>query len=106
MNISHKKYIAEDEAGSIILDLIGLEFVVPLSYGSLSPSHGTSSGCGWRKRSPDMEGAVNILHKQSQTANKGWTSSLRIGQGANNSSLEKKACYKMLHMALELDASG
>jgi len=25
-------------------------------YGFLSPQHGTSSGCGWRRRHPDMEG--------------------------------------------------
>jgi hypothetical protein len=29
--------------------------------------------------------AVNILNKQSQTANKGWPSSLGVGRGANNS---------------------
>jgi len=30
--------------------------------------------------------AVNILNKQSQTADKGWSSSLGVGWGANNSS--------------------
>jgi hypothetical protein len=30
--------------------------------------------------------AVNILNKQSQTADKGWASSLGVGRGANNSS--------------------
>jgi len=29
---------------------------------------------------------VNILNNQSQTADKGWSSSLGVGQGANNSS--------------------
>jgi hypothetical protein len=47
--------------------------------GSLSPRHGASSGCGWRV-------AANILNKQSRTANKGWSSSLGVGRGANNSS--------------------
>jgi hypothetical protein len=31
--------------------------------------------------------AANILNKQSQTADKGWSSSLGVGCGANNSSL-------------------
>jgi hypothetical protein len=30
--------------------------------------------------------AVNILNKQSLTADKGWSSSLEVGRGANNSS--------------------
>jgi hypothetical protein len=30
--------------------------------------------------------AANILNKQSRTAGKGWSSSLRVGRGANNSS--------------------
>jgi hypothetical protein len=41
---------------------------------------------GWRRRSPVMEEAANILNKQSRTADKGWSSSL-VGHGANNSSL-------------------
>jgi len=42
---------------------------------------------------------VNKLDKQSQTANMGWSSSLGVRWGANNSSLtiKKKACYIMLH---------
>jgi hypothetical protein len=31
--------------------------------------------------------AVNILNKQSWPADKGWSSSLGVGRGANNSSL-------------------
>jgi hypothetical protein len=30
--------------------------------------------------------ALNILNMQSQTADKGWSSSLGVGRGANNSS--------------------
>jgi len=30
--------------------------------------------------------AANILHKQSRTADKKWSSTLGIGQGVNNSS--------------------
>jgi hypothetical protein len=28
--------------------------------------------------------AANVLNKQLQTANKGWSCSLEVGQGANN----------------------
>jgi hypothetical protein len=30
--------------------------------------------------------AANMLNKQSRTAGKGWSSSLEVGRGANNSS--------------------
>jgi len=30
--------------------------------------------------------ATNMLNKQSQTADKGWSSSFRVGKGTNNSS--------------------
>jgi len=33
-----------------------------------------------------LKTAVTILNMQSWTANKGWSSSLEVGQGANNSS--------------------
>jgi hypothetical protein len=32
---------------------------------------------------------VNILNKQSRTADKGWSSSLGVGRGANNPSPQK-----------------
>jgi len=38
---------------------------------------------------------VNILNKQLQTSNKGWSSSLGLGEEANNSSPHKKTRYKM-----------
>ena len=39
------------------------------------------------ERPPIWRVAANILNKQSRTADKGWSSSLEVGQGANNSSL-------------------
>jgi hypothetical protein len=46
-------------------------------------SHGVADGGDalnfWRA-------AANVLNKQSRTADKGWSSSLRVGRGANNSS--------------------
>jgi hypothetical protein len=37
-------------------------------------------------------GWLRILNKQSQTTKKGWSSSLGVRRGANNSSLKKLAC--------------
>jgi hypothetical protein len=52
--------------------------------GSLSPRHGASSGCGWRNGLHIWRVAANILNKQLRTADKGWSSSLGVGLGANN----------------------
>jgi hypothetical protein len=41
--------------------------------------------------------AVNILNKQSRTADKGWSSSLGVGWGANNSSLLKRILLWNIH---------
>jgi hypothetical protein len=40
----------------------------------------------WRVLRLRMEETANILNKQSWTADKGWSSSLVVGRGANNSS--------------------
>jgi len=40
--------------------------------------------------------------KQSQEADKGWSTSLVIGQGASNPLLLKAVHHKMLHQASEL----
>jgi hypothetical protein len=48
--------------------------------------------------------AAKILNKQSRTADKGWSSSLGVGRGANNTSPQKKkACYEMSQRASDLD---
>jgi hypothetical protein len=54
--------------------------------GSLSPQQGVSSGCRWRNSLQLWRVAANILHKQPRTNDKGWTSSLEVGRGANNPS--------------------
>jgi len=42
----------------------------------------------WMEEQPKIwRVAANVLNKQSQTANKGWSSSLEVGRGANNLSL-------------------
>jgi hypothetical protein len=53
---------------------------------SLSPWHGASSGCGWSNGLRIWRVAANTLNKQSRTADRGWSSSLGVGRGANNSS--------------------
>jgi hypothetical protein len=41
--------------------------------------------------------AANILNKQSQTADRGWSSSLEFGRGANNCSLRKRILLQNIH---------
>jgi len=40
---------------------------------------------------------VNILNKQSRTADKGWSSSLVVGRGAKNSPLLKHILLRNIH---------
>ena len=53
--------------------------------GSLSPRHGAPSGCGWRNGLQKWRVTANMLNKQLRTADNGWSSSLEVGRGANNS---------------------
>jgi hypothetical protein len=46
--------------------------------------------------------AANILNKQLQTVDRGWCSSLVVGQQADNYLLLKISLYKMLHRGLDL----
>jgi len=48
----------------------------------------------------DMEGSWNILNKHSRTVDKGWPSSLGVGRGANNSSLQKKSWLRNVKQEL------
>jgi hypothetical protein len=48
--------------------------------------NGASSGLRVQERPPIWRVAANMLNKQSRTADTGWSSSLGVGQGANNSS--------------------
>jgi len=41
-------------------------------------------------------GRANVLNKESRIVSKGWSSSLKVGPGGNNSP-EKIACYEILH---------
>ena len=41
---------------------------------------------GMEEQPPIWKGAANKLNKQSRAADKGWSSSLGVGRGANNSS--------------------
>jgi hypothetical protein len=45
------------------------------------------------ERPPIWRAAANILNKQLRIAEEGWSSSLGVGRGANNSSPWKTKCY-------------
>jgi hypothetical protein len=47
--------------------------------------------------------AVNILNKQSRTADRGWVSSLGVGQGADTTPPKKTACYEVFNTTSDLD---
>jgi hypothetical protein len=49
--------------------------------------------------------AANILNKQSRTADKGWSSSLGIGRGANNSSPQKISSLRQFSRKIKMDLS-
>jgi len=49
------------------------------------------------ERPPIWRVAANILNKKSRTADKGWSSSLGVGRGANNSSLLKRILLRNIH---------
>jgi hypothetical protein len=49
------------------------------------------------KRHPIWMVAGNILNKQSRTADKGWSSSLGVGRGVNNSSPKKLALLRNMN---------
>src|SRR5215813_10749084 len=51
------------------------------------------------ERPPIWRVAANILNKQSRTADEGWSSSLGVGQGANNASPSKKKKLCNTHKA-------
>jgi hypothetical protein len=57
--------------------------------GSLSPQHGSSSGYEWRNGLQLWRVDENILNKQPWANDKGWSSTLGVGRGVNNSSLLK-----------------
>jgi len=50
------------------------------------------------ERPPIWSVAANILNKQSRTTDKGWSSSLGFGRGANNSSPEKLSCCETVNV--------
>jgi hypothetical protein len=50
--------------------------------------------------------AANILNKQSRTADKGWSSSLGVGRGANNSSPYKISLLRICSKSLGLHPHG
>ena len=95
-------------------------FIIKCStcFGLFSPSPGATFWSGishlihvyvsvttaWRvhrlrmeERPPIWRVTANKLNKQSRTADKGWSSSLRVGKGANNSSPWKIQVFRTTH---------
>jgi hypothetical protein len=71
-------------------------------FGSLPERHGASSGCGCRNGLQLWRVAANTLNKQSRTANKGWSSSLGLGE-VLTTHLKKLLCYELDKEASDLD---
>jgi hypothetical protein len=59
---------------------------IKMDNGSRSPRHGESSDYEWRNGLQIWRAAGNILNKKMQTAEKGWFSSLGVGQSAKKPS--------------------
>jgi len=57
--------------------------------GPLSPRHGASSDCGCREGLQTRKVPANVLNKQSRKPTRGWSPSLGVGRGANNSHSKK-----------------
>jgi hypothetical protein len=74
---------------------------VTVISGYLSPRHGVSSGCGWRKRPTVWRAAAAILDKQSWTTYKGWSSSFGVGLGVKTPR-KNLPRYETFHKALDL----
>jgi hypothetical protein len=56
----------------------------PCWVGPLSPQHGAPSVRGWKDGLQLWRVAANTLNKQTQTNDKGQSSSLVVGRRANN----------------------
>jgi hypothetical protein len=48
-----------------------------MKVGSLSPRHGASSGCGWRRRPPVMEGSCENIEEAVADSRQGAVVELR-----------------------------
>jgi len=55
---------------------------------------------GMEKRPPIWRVVANILNKQSQTADKGLSSSLGVERGVNNSSPSKRKLLRNIHTGI------
>jgi hypothetical protein len=71
--------------------------------GPLSTRHGASSGSGWREVLRVRRVAAKILNKQSRAADKGWSSSLGVGRGAQHLTVKIFYYYEMFQSASDLD---
>jgi len=54
-------------------------------------------GLRMKEPPPIWRVALNVLNKQSWSADKGWSSSLGVGRGADNSSAYKSILLQNIH---------
>jgi len=72
----------------------------PMLSGSISPRHNASSGCGWRKQAPNMEGSCEFKLAELAVAHGQQGLVLQFGDWAGgNISLWRGPSYYMLHRA-------
>jgi len=70
-----------------------LNFEAPWYVDHLSSRHGASSGCGWRRRPPDMEGTREYIELSSRgQLTGGWTAARWLGREDKKSSHLKDCC--------------
>jgi hypothetical protein len=69
----------------------------------MSPQHDESSGCRSRNDLQLWKVAVNILNKQQQINDKGWSPSLGLGVGLTTLHSKKYICYEKPTRVSDLD---
>jgi hypothetical protein len=78
-----KCYQKQEEKEPQLLWTLNIQF--SRLWGSLSPRHGTSSGCGRKRRPPDMEGSCEYTEKVVANSRQRGSSSLVVVRGAEKS---------------------
>jgi hypothetical protein len=78
---------------------------IVLLCGSLSPRHGASSGCGWRRRPPDIEELWIYWISSGAQPTRGGLPAWRLGEGVITTYRKKNFHCETLHKASELVGS-
>jgi hypothetical protein len=81
--INHTKFFQTKK--SLLRNILNPLFFFTMLCGSLVTTawhHGASSGCGWRRWPPDMEGSCEHTDLAVADSRQGWSSSSGVGRGA------------------------